>query len=72
MKYKLGDKVVTTKVITDVKGELKIIDKGIKGTIVCVDETAKTCQPYFVEFEETIIEGCGNRWWVYEEEINNC
>jgi len=72
MKYNLQEKVITTKVITDIKGELKIIDKDIKGVIVSVDETAKTCQPYLVEFEKTIIEGCGKRWWAFEEEISKC
>lgn len=72
MKYDLQDKVATTKVITDIKGELKIIDKDIKGVIVAIDGTAKICQPYLVEFEKTIVEGCGKRWWVFEEEIRKC
>lgn len=72
MKYELGDKVATTRVVMDLKRELKIIDKDIEGVIVVVDGTAKTCQPYLVEFEKTIIEGCGRRWWVFEEEITRC
>lgn len=69
MKYKLQDRVITTKIIADVKGELRIIDKDVEGMIIGIDETAKTTQPYLVEFKETNIKGCGNRWWVFEEEI---
>ena len=69
MKYDLQNKVITTKIITDVKGELKLIDKGIKGVIVDIDVTATTTQPYLVKFEETIIKGCGNVWWAFEEDI---
>ena len=69
MKYELGDKVATTRVVMDSKRELKLIDKDTEGVIIVIDETAKTCQPYLVEFEKTIIEGCGKRWWVFEEEI---
>lgn len=69
MKYELGDKVATTRVVMDSKRELKLIDKDTEGVIIVIDETAKTCQPYLVEFEKNIIEGCGKRWWVFEEEI---
>lgn len=70
MKYGLQDKVITRKMITDITGELKIIDKGIKGTVVALGDDLR--QHYLVEFEEMIYDGCGNKWWIYEEEIKKC
>lgn len=66
-KFKIGDKVKSKKIISF--DNLNIINENIAGIVVDVDNTAKTTQPYMVQFEETNYPKYGRKWWVYENEI---